>query len=98
MTLLARLTRDPPIWLSSARPPRKRWAGQIRSFCTSASYSGLTGIPLAGAGAEQLPGLLHKHLQTQLGVSFPGGTDLSTGQWQKLAMSRASMRCSPVRQ
>ena len=30
------------------------------------------------------------------GTSFPGGTDLSTGQWQKVAMSRAGMRPAPV--
>lgn len=51
---------------------------------------------LDGVGAEQLPGLLPMQLETQLGVSFPGGTDLSTGQWQKLAMSRAGMRPAPI--
>jgi len=28
----------------------------------------------------------------QLGAQFPGGTELSAGQWQKLALSRAAMR------
>jgi ATP-binding cassette subfamily B protein len=51
---------------------------------------------MAGAGASQLPGLLPRGLETQLGMSFADGTDLSTGQWQKLAMSRAGMRPAPV--
>jgi ATP-binding cassette subfamily B protein len=51
---------------------------------------------MAGAGAAHLPGLLPRGLETQLGISFTNGTDLSTGQWQKLAMSRAGMRPAPV--
>lgn len=51
---------------------------------------------LAGAGAGNLPDILPRHLGTQLGISFTGGTDLSTGQWQKLAMSRAGMRPAPI--
>jgi ATP-binding cassette subfamily B protein len=51
---------------------------------------------LAGAGAGDLPSQLPGNLRTQLGTSFPGGTDLSTGQWQKVAMSRAGMRPAPV--
>jgi ATP-binding cassette subfamily B protein len=51
---------------------------------------------LAGAGAGHLPGLLPLGLQTQLGISFRGGTDLSAGQWQKVAMSRAGLRPAPV--
>jgi ATP-binding cassette, subfamily B, bacterial len=35
-------------------------------------------------------------LETQLGRTFDGGTDLSLGQWQKLAMGRAMMRQSPL--
>src|SRR4029079_4961539 len=32
---------------------------------------------------------------TQLGTSWDGGADLSTGQWQKLALGRAMMRTVP---
>jgi ATP-binding cassette subfamily B protein len=35
-------------------------------------------------------------LDTQLGRSFDGGVDLSTGQWQKLALGRALMRETPL--
>lgn len=51
---------------------------------------------LEQAGGADLPGLLPRGLRTQLGATFPDGTDLSGGQWQKLALGRASMRGAPV--
>jgi ATP-binding cassette subfamily B protein len=35
-------------------------------------------------------------LATQLGATWPGGTDLSFGQWQKLALARGFMRDTPL--
>lgn len=35
-------------------------------------------------------------LETQLGKEWEGGVELSTGQWQKLALSRALMRDEPL--
>lgn len=35
-------------------------------------------------------------LDTQLGTRFPGGTDLSGGQWQKLALGRTMLRDAPL--
>ncbi|MGW4795990.1 ABC transporter ATP-binding protein [Nonomuraea sp. NPDC004297] len=51
---------------------------------------------LERAGASALPGLLPDGLATQLGPAFPGGTDLSGGQWQKIALTRSIMRDTPI--
>ena len=46
----------------------------------------------AASIVEELPA----GLDTQLGKTFEDGTDLSGGQWQKLALGRAMMRVSPL--
>jgi ATP-binding cassette, subfamily B, bacterial len=51
---------------------------------------------LEQAGAPDLPATLPDGLATQLGPTWPGGTDLSGGQWQKLAIARAMMRTDPL--
>jgi ABC-type multidrug transport system fused ATPase/permease subunit len=48
------------------------------------------------AGADDLPAQLPAGLATRLGSSFPGGADLSGGQWQKVALGRAMMRDAPL--
>lgn len=48
------------------------------------------------AGAADLPGSTPAGLATQLGPGWPGGIDLSGGQWQKLAIGRAMMRTEPL--
>jgi ATP-binding cassette, subfamily B, bacterial len=48
------------------------------------------------AGAADLLHALPDGLETQLGTSWPGGTDLSGGQWQKIALGRAMMRREPL--
>jgi ATP-binding cassette subfamily B protein len=35
-------------------------------------------------------------LDTQLGPTWPGGVELSFGQWQKLALARGFMRDQPL--
>jgi ATP-binding cassette, subfamily B, bacterial len=50
---------------------------------------------LLRAGGAELPAGLPAGLATQLGRSFENGVDLSTGQWQKIAMARAMMRDKP---
>jgi ATP-binding cassette subfamily B protein len=47
------------------------------------------------AGAEDVVAGLASGVETQLGTSWDGGADLSTGQWQKLALGRAMMRTLP---
>jgi ATP-binding cassette subfamily B protein len=54
------------------------------------------GTAVDRAGAAELPAKLPAGLGTQLGRTFPDGTDLSAGQWQKLAMGRAMMRDEPL--
>ena len=50
---------------------------------------------IADADATQLVARLPRGTATELGRQF-GGTELSEGQWQKLALARASMRPEPL--
>jgi ATP-binding cassette subfamily B protein len=47
------------------------------------------------AGSRDLPASLPAGIDTQLGRSFQDGVDVSSGQWQKIAMARAMMRDRP---
>jgi ATP-binding cassette, subfamily B, bacterial len=51
---------------------------------------------LERGGGPELPGRLPRGLDTQLGPEFDGGVELSIGQWQKVALSRAMMREAPL--
>lgn len=51
---------------------------------------------LERARAEDVLRRLSHGLQTLVGKSFHGGTDLSGGQWQKLALGRAMLRDDPL--
>jgi ATP-binding cassette, subfamily B, bacterial len=48
------------------------------------------------AGAADLVDKLPQGMDTQLGRQFPGGHDLSGGQWQRIALARAFMRKKPL--
>ncbi len=48
------------------------------------------------AGAVDVIERLPEGLSTQLGPSWPGGVDLSGGQWQKLALARGLVREDPL--
>jgi len=48
------------------------------------------------AGAAEVVARLASGLDTQLGPTWPGGADLSFGQWQKLALARGFMRDAPL--
>ncbi len=56
--------------------------------------AGMSAVARAGVGdvVEKLP----SGLATQLGATWPGGADLSFGQWQKLALARGFMRDRPL--
>jgi ATP-binding cassette, subfamily B, bacterial len=48
------------------------------------------------AGAGEVVARLTSGLDTQLGPTWPGGVELSFGQWQKLALARGFMRDQPL--
>lgn len=48
------------------------------------------------AGAEELIERLPHGYDTFLGRWFPGGAELSVGEWQRLALARAFLRRSPI--
>lgn len=50
----------------------------------------------AAAGADEVIAQLPHGYETKLGKSFPEGTELSAGQWQRIAMARAFCRQSPL--
>src|SRR5262245_48357948 len=47
------------------------------------------------AGAQDVVAKLASGLSTQLGQTWPGGVEVSFGQWQKLALGRGFMRDAP---
>jgi len=47
------------------------------------------------AGANDVVARLASGLDTQLGSTWPGGVEVSFGQWQKLALARGFMRDAP---
>ena len=51
---------------------------------------------VARAGAGDVIARLSEGLDTQLGPTWPGGVDVSFGQWQKIALARAFMRPQPL--
>jgi ATP-binding cassette subfamily B protein len=48
------------------------------------------------AGAQDVVSRLRSGLETQLGPTWPGGVEVSFGQWQKLALARGFMRDRPL--
>jgi ATP-binding cassette subfamily B protein len=48
------------------------------------------------AGAEDVVDRFAAGLETQLGATWPGGVEVSFGQWQKLALARGFMRDHPL--
>ncbi|HEX6901857.1 MAG TPA: ABC transporter ATP-binding protein [Thermoanaerobaculia bacterium] len=48
------------------------------------------------AGADDVVARWPSGLDTQLGPTWPGGVDVSFGQWQKLALARGFMRDHPL--
>jgi ATP-binding cassette subfamily B protein len=53
-------------------------------------------VAIERAGAADVVERLTEGLETQLGKSWPGGVEVSFGQWQKLALARGFMRGQPL--
>jgi ATP-binding cassette subfamily B protein len=90
---------------------RSRLAGAFQDFFrfefTAQRTVGLGDVPrvddgpaaalaVARAGAGDVIARLPSGLGTQLGPTWPGGVDVSFGQWQKLALARGFMRDAPL--
>jgi ATP-binding cassette subfamily B protein len=54
------------------------------------------GEAVARAGADDVVARLPGGLATQLGPTWPGGVEVSFGQWQKIALARGFMRDRPL--
>src|SRR5205823_9784442 len=48
------------------------------------------------AGADEPVGRLPQGYDTLLGKWFAGGTELSVGEWQRIALARAFLRQAPI--
>jgi ATP-binding cassette subfamily B protein len=57
---------------------------------------GATGRAVDRAGAQDVIERLSDGIETQLGPSWEEGTEVSFGQWQKLALARGFMRDAPL--
>jgi len=51
---------------------------------------------ISAAGAEEIVARLPEQEQTLLGRWFAGGTELSVGEWQRIALARAFLRRAPI--
>ena len=95
---------DPELW-------RDRVAGAFQDFyrfeLAAQQSIGLGDLPrlddpdaasaaVGRAGADDVVRRLEEGLATQLGPQWPGGVDLSFGQWQKVALARGFMRENPL--
>jgi ATP-binding cassette, subfamily B, bacterial len=102
---------DVPLARVSADAWRGRLAGAFQDFFrfefVARHTVGLGDVPhlddqaavvsaIGRAGAEDVVARLNAGLDTQLGPTWPGGVDVSFGQWQKLALARGFMRARPL--
>jgi ATP-binding cassette subfamily B protein len=105
------LADDTPLARLPAADWRARLAGAFQDFFrfeVRAGHSiGLGDVPrmdhepavtaaVDRAGAADVLAKLSAGLDTQLGPTWPGGAELSFGQWQKLALARGFMRDQPL--
>jgi ATP-binding cassette, subfamily B, bacterial len=102
---------DTPLARVRAAEWRARLAGAFQDFFRfefrAGHAIGLGDVPhlddepavvaaVARAGAVDMVAGLTSGLSTQLGPTWPGGVELSFGQWQKVALARGFMRAAPL--
>jgi len=105
------LVDDTPLARIPADEWRSRLAGAFQDFFRfeflARQTVGLGDVPrlddepaviaaVGRAGADDVVSRLPSGLDTQLGPSWPGGAEVSFGQWQKLALARGFMRDRPL--
>jgi len=105
------LVDDTPLARMPASEWRARLAGAFQDFFRfefrARHTVGLGDIPrlddelavvaaVDRAGAADVVARLTLGLDTQLGPTWPGGVEISFGQWQKLALARGFMRDQPL--
>jgi ATP-binding cassette subfamily B protein len=105
------LVDDAPLARIAAAEWRTRLAGAFQDFYRFEFHArhtvGLGDVPrldderavvtaVDRAGAADVVSRLASGFDTQLGPTWPGGADVSFGQWQKLALARGFMRDRPL--
>ena len=105
------LIDDVPLDRIAAESWRKKMAGAFQDFFRfelRARHSiGVGDVPrldeepavmtaVARAGATEVISHLGAGLDTQLGPTWPGGVEVSFGQWQRVALARGFMRDRPI--
>jgi ATP-binding cassette subfamily B protein len=105
------LVDDTPLARVRADAWRSRLAGAFQDFFRfeflARQTVGLGDVPridsvpavvaaVGRAGADDVISRLPAGLETQLGPTWPGGAEVSFGQWQKLALARGFMRDHPL--
>jgi ATP-binding cassette subfamily B protein len=105
------LVDDTPLARIAADEWRSRMAGAFQDFFRfeflARQTVGIGDVPrmdddsavmkaVDRAGADDVVTRLASGLDTQLGPTWPGGAEVSFGQWQKLALARGFMREQPL--
>ena len=105
------LIDDIPLAQISAESWRARMAGAFQDFFRfefrARQSVGVGDVPRVDdepavvtavnrAGATDVVARLTDGLETQLGPTWPGGVEVSFGQWQRLALARGFMRDDPL--
>jgi len=78
--------------LSAVHQDFGRFALTLRENIGVASPGGEVGQAASWAGLEELAARLPEGLDTALTRRFPGGVELSGGEWQKVALARGAVR------